>query len=113
MCLLMPNYALEPVRSLLLTVALLLPSAGALAHPGGLNAEGCHTNHKTGDYHCHRAPRAAPKSGTLTGKACGSKYYCKEMASCEEAMHYLNDCGLSRLDGDGDGVPCESICGHH
>jgi hypothetical protein len=28
----------------------------ACAHGGGLNAEGCHTNHKTGDYHCHRAP---------------------------------------------------------
>lgn len=31
--------------------------------------------------------------------------------SCEEAYHYLNDCGVGRLDGDGDGVPCESICG--
>ncbi|HQR85613.1 MAG TPA: YHYH domain-containing protein [Limnohabitans sp.] len=28
----------------------------AFAHGGGLNSEGCHTNHKTGDYHCHRAP---------------------------------------------------------
>ncbi|MEH6750605.1 MAG: YHYH domain-containing protein [Paracoccaceae bacterium] len=27
----------------------------ALAHGGGLNAQGCHTNRKTGDYHCHRA----------------------------------------------------------
>jgi hypothetical protein len=25
------------------------------AHPGGLNAEGCHNNRKTGDYHCHRS----------------------------------------------------------
>ena len=31
----------------------------AWGHGGGLNAEGCHTNHKTGDYHCHRTP--APK----------------------------------------------------
>jgi hypothetical protein len=29
---------------------------GVLAHGGGLNAEGCHNNRKTGDYHCHRAP---------------------------------------------------------
>jgi hypothetical protein len=28
----------------------------AQAHGGGLNAEGCHNNRKTGDYHCHRAP---------------------------------------------------------
>ena len=41
---------------------------------------------------------------------CGTKRYCKEMASCEEAKYYLEHCGLSRLDGDGDGVPCEAIC---
>ncbi|MBY4898292.1 YHYH domain-containing protein [Cupriavidus sp. AU9028] len=29
----------------------------ASAHGGGLNAEGCHTNRKTGEYHCHRAGR--------------------------------------------------------
>lgn len=32
----------------------------AVAHGGGLNAEGCHNNRKTGDYHCHRAPVVAP-----------------------------------------------------
>ncbi len=26
----------------------------AHAHGGGLNADGCHNNRKTGDYHCHR-----------------------------------------------------------
>jgi endonuclease YncB( thermonuclease family) len=41
---------------------------------------------------------------------CGTKRYCKEMTSCEEAKYYLEHCGLSRLDGDGDGVPCESLC---
>ena len=41
---------------------------------------------------------------------CGAKRYCKEMTSCEEAEFYLNECGLTRLDGDGDGVPCESLC---
>jgi hypothetical protein len=29
-------------------------SSSAPAHPGGLNAEGCHNNRKTGEYHCHR-----------------------------------------------------------
>jgi hypothetical protein len=24
-----------------------------IAHSGGTNDDGCHTNHKTGDYHCH------------------------------------------------------------
>ncbi len=26
----------------------------ALAHGGGLNAEGCHNERRTGGYHCHR-----------------------------------------------------------
>ena len=42
--------------------------------------------------------------------SCGSKHYCKEMASCEEAKFYLTQCGLTRLDGDGDGAPCEKLC---
>ncbi len=28
----------------------------AFAHGGGLNADGCHNNRKTGDYHCHKSP---------------------------------------------------------
>jgi hypothetical protein len=37
----------------------------AFAHGGGLDAQGCHHNRKTGDYHCHRAhvmPVQAPAS---------------------------------------------------
>jgi len=41
---------------------------------------------------------------------CGSKRYCREMTSCKEAIFYLRQCGLTRLDGDNDGVPCASIC---
>lgn len=41
---------------------------------------------------------------------CSSKRYCKEMTSCKEARFYLNECGLSRLDRDKDGIPCESLC---
>lgn len=41
---------------------------------------------------------------------CGLKRFCKEMVSCKEARFHLEECGLDRLDGDGDGVPCEAIC---
>ncbi|MBB1076163.1 DNA/RNA non-specific endonuclease [Rhodoferax sp. 4810] len=41
---------------------------------------------------------------------CGDKTTCKQMSDCAEARHYLTECGLSRLDRDGDGVPCESLC---
>lgn len=38
--------------------AAVLPAFG---HGGGLNADGCHHNRKTGDYHCHRAPAVSPR----------------------------------------------------
>lgn len=41
---------------------------------------------------------------------CGTKTTCGQMASCAEAYYFLNTCGVSKLDGDKDGVPCESIC---
>ncbi|MFG6447367.1 YHYH domain-containing protein [Roseateles sp. BYS180W] len=36
-----------------LATLLVAASINAFAHGGGVNAEGCHTNKKTGDYHCH------------------------------------------------------------
>lgn len=50
---------------------------------------------------------AAPSAAAFQ---CGAKRVCGQMDSCAEANYYLRQCGLSRLDGDGDGVPCESIC---
>ena len=41
---------------------------------------------------------------------CGVKRYCKQMDSCDEAYFYFAHCGLDRLDGDHDGVPCEALC---
>ena len=38
----------------LLTIGSILAS-NAIAHSGGMNAQGCHSNRKTGEYHCHRS----------------------------------------------------------
>ena len=32
------------------------------------------------------------------------------MKSCAEAKFYLTQCGVTRLDRDKDGIPCETIC---
>lgn len=39
-----------------------------------------------------------------------TKTKCSEMASCNEAEWHLKNCGLSRLDRDKDGIPCEALC---
>ena len=53
-----------------------------------------------------------PAVKSKSGFACAGKTKCGEMNSCEEARFYLTKCGVSRLDRDRDGTPCESICGN-
>ena len=50
---------------LIASAALALAPTAALAHGGGVDANGCHTNKKTGDYHCHGggSPAPAPRPG--------------------------------------------------
>lgn len=47
---------------------------------------------------------------TTVPSDCGKKQYCSEMRSCAEARHYLTQCGIRTLDGNGDGLPCEQLC---
>jgi endonuclease YncB( thermonuclease family) len=56
------------------------------------------------------APLASFPPAQTQGQSCGAKSYCREMTSCAEARYYLNVCGVSSLDGDRDGVPCENLC---
>jgi len=51
-----------------------------------------------------------PQNSTGQDFTCGGKTKCGQMTSCAEAYFYLNQCGLTRLDSDKDGIPCESIC---
>jgi len=49
----MKNFANIP-RLILIAIGIILSNC-SVAHPGRLNAEGCHNNRKTGEYHCHRS----------------------------------------------------------
>lgn len=105
-------------RISLMAVTGLLPpvlSGPALASPGGLNAEGCHTNRKTGDYHCHRkggASKAAKATGG--GRIMLLDSGAKPFANCSAARVAgaapvrVGEPGYGRhLDRDGDGIGCE------
>lgn len=39
---------------------------------------------------------------------CDGRRYCSQMTSCEEAKYFLRNCPDTEMDGDHDGVPCES-----
>ena len=49
-----------------------------------------------------------PSSETFSCE--GINAYCNSMKSCVEAMYYLKECGATKLDRDGDGIPCEKLC---
>jgi hypothetical protein len=82
------------------------------AHGGGLNAEGCHYNRKTGEYHCHRGssfpkPRreARPWDQGSNGRAFRN---CSEARAAGAAPVRRGDPGYGpHLDRDNDGIGCE------
>ncbi|WP_262488240.1 excalibur calcium-binding domain-containing protein [Hafnia alvei] len=47
-------------------------------------------------------------SGTAMGYECDGRQYCSQMTSCGEASWFIENCPGMRMDGDHDGVPCES-----
>lgn len=50
------------IQAALLTLLIIWAVQPVFAHGGGLNAQGCHNNRKTGGYHCHRAQTRSPST---------------------------------------------------
>jgi hypothetical protein len=80
-----------------------------LAHGGGLAADGCHMDRKTGQRHCHRGPSAG--ATTVRTQGGGREVYypnCSAARAAGAAPVVRGDPGYgSHLDRDGDGVGCE------
>lgn len=38
---------------------------------------------------------------------CDGRVHCSQMTSCEEATFFLRNCPGTKMDGDGNGIPCE------
>lgn len=60
--------------------------------------------------HAAKPPPQTQDASKFGALACGKKYYCSQMVTCDEAHFYLTVCGLERLDTNKDGVPCEKLC---
>lgn len=58
------------------------------------------------------APQAPPRPSVVTAPAspyrCDGRIHCSQVSSCAEAAWVLQHCPGTRMDGDGDGVPCET-----
>jgi hypothetical protein len=107
-------------RRLLLAVAATVLAAGQVsAHPGGLDAAGCHTNRKTGDRHCHRGGTASPapagrpaRPQGLAAAPAGAFPNCAAARAAGAAPIRRGEPGYgAHLDRDRDGVACEPYRG--
>jgi hypothetical protein len=96
----------------------LLPTSHAVAHPGGLDAEGCHTDRKRGGRHCHGAasatssrtarPAAARVSQPSAVQPEAPFRNCTAARAAGAAPVRRGDAGYGpHLDRDNDGVGCE------
>ncbi len=104
-------------------ILLLSFSPVVLAHGGKTDASGCHTEKKTGDYHCHgggaKTAKTEARSEAPHGKSsviCEiNAYNCSDFHSHAEAQSVYEHCiaeaagDIHDLDRDDDGDACEAL----
>lgn len=98
-----------------------------VAHPGGLNREGCHNDRKNGAYHCHSGGDVDGSSGAASLRSSSLGFApataargrsgrvfrnCDEARSAGAAPVRRGDPGYGQhLDRDNDGIGCEPYRG--
>ena len=55
-----------------------------------------------------RVPAADAPQEAAQAFRCDGRTHCSQMTSCDEAKFFLKNCPGTQMDGDGDGIPCES-----
>lgn len=53
------------------------------------------------------APAPAADLPARSAFQCDGRQHCSQMTSCQEAQQFLKNCPGMKMDGDGDGIPCE------
>lgn len=104
---------------LTLMVCMLVVPLWTHAHSGGTNADGCHTNHETGEYHCHSAKTAAKENSktaarTLVRTEARTDRNCADFTTHHQAQTFYERTGgplidPHDLDRDRDGIACEAL----
>ncbi|MDA3978435.1 thermonuclease family protein [Gallibacterium sp. AGMB14963] len=55
-------------------------------------------------------PKPGTTSSTIKTIGCNTHRSCKSFSSCEEATRFFKQCAADYLDGNKDGIPCNSLC---
>ncbi len=107
----------------LLIAALLQSAPFSYAHSGKTDVSGCHTEKKTGEYHCHGSAAKTAKTEARTEAPEGKEtiicvaniYNCSDFEIHEEAQGAYETCmeqvgtDVHDLDRDNDGIACEDL----
>ena len=48
-----------------------------------------------------------PSPAPANNFRCDGRQHCSQMRSYDEAVFFLRNCPNTKMDGDGDGIPCE------
>jgi hypothetical protein len=51
---------------------------------------------------------ASTTQSSASNFRCDGRTYCSQMTSCAEATFFIQNCPGTKMDGNNDGVPCES-----
>lgn len=54
------------------------------------------------------AMASSPAEASSGRFQCDGRIYCSQMTSCAEATFFIRNCPNTKMDGNGDGLPCES-----
>lgn len=84
----------------------------AMLTASGQTVYRCETRGKASYSHepCGATTAPGPASSKLPAARafrCDGRLHCSQMTSCSEARLFLKHCPGVKMDGDGDGVPCE------
>lgn len=100
--------------SIALMAAVIAAPLTAVAHPGGLNSEGCHNDRRNGGYHCHRSGNGSRGSTSDRPRQAAPGHTDRVYANCAAARAAgaapvrRGDPGYGpHLDRDDDGIGCE------
>ncbi len=73
-------------RLLLITAMLCVVALPATPHSGGTNADGCHTDRRSGDYHCHTPKSPAPGATTYCHIVQGERRCGYALSTCQNLV---------------------------
>lgn len=101
----------KPAIALFGAIFIFIYSGPTLAHLGGLAADGCHRDSRTGTRHCHSAPSRSAVPADRPLRLVGDRVYYPNCSAARAAGSAPVRKGAPihgrHLDRDGDGIGCE------